>query len=340
MDQAGHVSRRQDIRLGNAKGDAAQGGGLVCAEWARSKKVSGSASRKGGQANAEPAAGLMSPPTHGVRRIANGQPTRPLRVKIVSWGRDDSGPGPFSRCRGRRVRLRTEIIASVESAPLAAHAGVQTGPVGGGTKCASTPRIKLRKAWKSAACPWRAGRAYGTPQPFAAAGVVAARRTGCQPPAALLSPSVAPASDGHFFGDQNATLPGRLFKFEQTGDSKAVNLAHPGDAWRPACKTTDGRCPRMIGHCSPTKERRQSTHTSRKSWRGRISRAAPSARRSLTTRRLLRGFHDPDDAAAAHAPPLPFPPEMTRFTISRSWACMKGFSSRGTPRAVSAGNSS
>ena len=42
----------------------------------------------GGQANAEPAAGLSSPPTHGCGGITNGQPMRPLRVKIVTWGRE------------------------------------------------------------------------------------------------------------------------------------------------------------------------------------------------------------------------------------------------------------
>src|SRR3979409_1069251 len=35
--------------------------------------------------------------------------------------------GDIAPNRGRRVRLRTELVASVESAPLAAHAGVRTG---------------------------------------------------------------------------------------------------------------------------------------------------------------------------------------------------------------------
>ena len=43
---------------------------------------------------------------------------------------------------------------------------------------------------------------------------------------------------------------------------------------------------------------------------------------------------------SAQPPPLPFPPGTTRFTISRSWPCMNGFSSRGTPPVVSIGSSS
>jgi len=44
----------------------------------------------GGQANAEPAAGLSSPPTQGCGTVTNEKPKRPLRVKIVTWRQEAS----------------------------------------------------------------------------------------------------------------------------------------------------------------------------------------------------------------------------------------------------------
>jgi hypothetical protein len=55
---------------------------------------------------------------------------------------------------------------------------------------------------------------------------------------------------------------------------------------------------------------------------------------------LFAGLDDPDGVAAAQAPPLPPLPDTTRFTICSNWLCIKGFSSRGTPRAISDGSSS
>jgi hypothetical protein len=54
----------------------------------RSKQVSGSASESGDKPTRSLPRGLVPPPTHGgAAVITNGQPTLPLRVKIVTWGR-------------------------------------------------------------------------------------------------------------------------------------------------------------------------------------------------------------------------------------------------------------